>query len=145
MAVFDKANLFIAGYNDKQVHIGDEGYVFESINDIDNIIKSGKLGHIEDIVYTGFRSTADTSYYYSMFYRTKSVPQKHYIPWTDGTVPDDLLGKVIMQEKDNRQKGIVTSIGVGALVVGIRTFAYIDLFQSCVMSDGAPCGQEVEE
>jgi hypothetical protein len=144
MAVFDKANLFIAGYNDEQVHIGDEGYFGNWIEYlIQAVEKKNKtcFGTVKMINHFNFIKKTDG---YSLFYRTKCAPQKHYIPWTDETVPSDLLGKTVMFKEDNKKRGIITWVGVG-VTVGNTDYSFASLAYEFIMSDGTPCGQEVEE
>jgi|GEM_PF-6805566 hypothetical protein len=147
---FDKKNLFIAGYNDEEVNIGDEGFVGISIEQIKNDIKNNKktVGIIQSKItgYFGLNNKSNTSY--QMFYRTKCAPQKKYIPWTDKTVPDDLLLKIV-KDKALPNRDVITGIDKGEeypIKFSNTLVTYKWLFKQCVMdSDGTPCGQEVAE
>jgi hypothetical protein len=132
---FDKANLFIAGYNDGGLKNGDLGHYGVSVENIKRCIEK----EYTPASFNGFNENGVV-----LFYRTKCAPQKRYIPWTDETVPNDLLGKTVLFKEDNKKRGIITWVG-GGVTVANTDYSFNVFMSVFVMSDGTPCGQEVEE
>jgi hypothetical protein len=144
---FDKENLFIAGYNDEEVNIGDEGFVGISIdqikNDIKNNKKAGGIIQSKTTGYFGLNNKSNTSY--QMFYRTKCAPQKKYIPWMSHTAPDDLLLRTIISKVDPKTSAVITRVTSAGVDISGQYFSFSDLLDHWFLDKGTPCGQEVEE
>ena len=142
---FDKKNLFIAGYNDDEVNVGDEGIVAENIDFIKrNINNTEERTKIVDIKDSGFRDTKRDSW--SFFYRTKCAPKKHYIPWTKENFPLYVLS-LVRSKVDTDFTTFIGGLNLNKnrINVGSASDAGVtleELFDYWELPDGTPCGQE---
>jgi hypothetical protein len=142
---FDKRNLFIAGYNDDEVNIGDEGIFSDTVYILKNELVATQIDTITAKDARGFVDTEQE--HWALFYRTKCAPKKKYIPWTDETVPDDLLGKIV-KSTDGKGKCVITYVHKGwefPVMLAVTLVSYKCLFEKYTFTDGTPCGQEVAE
>jgi len=143
--VFNKNNLFIAGYNDNLLHTGDMGYTGDSVSYCASKLTGYWTQHIlTGCSEKGFTTDAD-AFQHQFFYRTKCVPNKKYIAWTKDNFPLNVLD--LVKDNDN-----ITFIGAikndkSAVWIGGASCAISlqELFDYWELPDGTPCGQEVTE
>ena len=142
---FDKKNLFIAGYNDDDVNIGDEGIIAEDIDFIKrNINNTEERSKIADIKYSGFYDTK--RYGCNFFYRTKCAPKKHYIPWTKDNFPLRVLS-LVRSKVDTDFTTFIGGLNLCKNEINIgsadtKSITFNELFDYWELPDGSPCGIE---
>ena len=150
---FDKKNIFIAGYNDDEVNIGDEGLFFDNLSVLPRYIKEyakNNKKYVPDIIISMDKYTfySKNTGGWRMFYRTKCAPKKHYIPWTKENFPLK-CGDVVKWKNSGYQVMIVAQnkneerVWIGS--VEVCAISFDDLFKFYELPDGSPCGQEVTE
>jgi len=149
-AKFDKENLFIAGYNDEVVNIGDEGILGETVIIIQRTIKDRydkSIGKLLIKNEQGF--SKDGSLYRPMFYRTKCAPKKKYVPWTKDNFPLHVLS-LVRSKVDTDFTTFIGGLNICKNTINIGSaddpgITFEELFDYWELPDGTPCGQEVTE
>jgi hypothetical protein len=145
---FDKKNLFIAGYNDEDVNIGDEGIIGDTVSMILSLLKHGydkAVGTLANKDENGF--SKDGTWYRPMFYRTKCALKTKYVPWTKETFP--LKCGDTVQLKYSDYQAVVSGLKKSENKIWIgnaSTFSisFEELFKDYEFPDGTPCGQKVQ-
>jgi len=145
---FDKKNLFIAGYNDEEVNIGDEGFFFDYLRVLPTYLREyakNNKNYVPDSVTETYKSFLNRRRAgFQMFYRTKCASQKKYVPWTNEFVPGDLLGKKVRNKEDKNNEFIIVNVDKEHefVVAGCNMLSFKDLLHEKEFLDGSPCGQE---
>ena len=146
-AVWNPNCIFVAGMGDYLlVHKGDSVLMADTLPDL-----KLKFEHrvppetVRDVSDRGFVSEQGT---FLFCYKIEALPALLYQPYTDATVPEDILGKVV-KSTIRDYKASVTGIELGAIypvfVNGVG-YTYVDFLAEYVYRDsGVPCGMLVNE